>query len=369
MTEARPLAALLARPSRSQKQIVQMRDVCKSYRGARDLALHPTTLEIAEGEFFSLLGPSGSGKTTTLRLIGGFERPDSGQILLDGVDVTDAPPNRRDVNTVFQNYALFPHMSVEQNVSYPLEAKGASGPEVIRRVGEALELVEMGSFVNRLPHELSGGQRQRVALARALVGRPKVLLLDEPLGALDLRLRHQMQSVLTHLQREIGITFIFVTHDHGEALAMSDRIAVMANGRIRQIGSPRTLYYRPENRFVAAFLGNASVLDGRVSPDGMHFETADIRLALGSRAKPGPAAATFRSEAVEIGVDPAAALPNTLAAYLCEIVFQGEITELSLRVGDTVVLARVPSRSTLGLEPGHSLTLRIDPQSIVVLHE
>ncbi|CAB4880295.1 unannotated protein [freshwater metagenome] len=224
------------------------------------VAVDTVDLEIVEGEFFSLLGPSGSGKTTVLRLIAGFEMPTAGAVLLQGQDVTRLAPYDRDVNTVFQDYALFPHMTVQQNVEYGLKVKGVARVERRRRAGEMLESVRLGGYGNRQPSQLSGGQRQRVALARALVNRPKVLLLDEPLGALDLKLREEMQLELKSIQHEVGITFVFVTHDQGEALSMSSRVAVFNQGRIEQVGTPRDIYERPSSAFVAGFVGTSNFL-------------------------------------------------------------------------------------------------------------
>jgi putative spermidine/putrescine transport system ATP-binding protein len=223
-------------------------------------AVDDIDLDIAEGEFFSMLGPSGSGKTTMLRMIAGFELPSAGTVLLKGRDVTRLPPFDRDVNTVFQDYALFPHMSVAQNIAYGLRVRRVPKTERNRRVDEALASVRLGDFGARRPHQLSGGQRQRVALARALVNRPAVLLLDEPLGALDLKLREEMQVELKAIQQQVGITFIFVTHDQQEALTMSDRIAVFADGRIEQVGTPSDIYERPTTQFVAGFVGTSNVL-------------------------------------------------------------------------------------------------------------
>ncbi|GAA1667512.1 ABC transporter ATP-binding protein [Fodinicola feengrottensis] len=228
----------------------------------RTEAVRGVDLDIADGEFFSLLGPSGSGKTTVLRLIAGFELPTSGQILLDGKDVSRTAPFDRDVNTVFQDYALFPHMSVLANVEYGLKVKGVRKAERIQRAEQALETVRLPQVASRKPAQLSGGQRQRIALARALVNRPKVLLLDEPLGALDLKLRQEMQIELKKIQREVGITFVFVTHDQEEALTMSDRIAVLADGRIEQVGTPVQVYERPATDFVAGFVGTANLTTG-----------------------------------------------------------------------------------------------------------
>ena len=235
-------------------------------------------LDMPPGEFFSLLGPSGCGKTTTLRLIAGFERPDEGQILLDGVDMAQTPPHKRNVNTVFQNYALFPHLSVSDNVAFGLKYQGISKGDTRKRVGEALELVRLTGFERRRPSQLSGGQQQRVALARALVLNPEVLLLDEPLGALDAKLRKQLQIELKALQEEVGITFIYVTHDQEEALTMSDRLAVMSNGRVEQVGTPSEVYEEPRTAYVADFLGVSNLMDGRC--DGMDA-SGRARLRLG----------------------------------------------------------------------------------------
>lgn len=223
-------------------------------------AVAGVNLEIADGEFFAMLGPSGSGKTTVLRLIAGFEIPDSGKIEIAGVDVSDTPPFNRDVNTVFQDYALFPHMTVQKNVEYGLRVKGVAKAEREARALKALERVKLIGYENRKPSQLSGGQRQRVALARAIVNEPKVLLLDEPLGALDLKLRHEMQKELKELQGALGITFIFVTHDQEEALTMADRIAVFNDGQIIQIGTPIEIYEKPANEFVAGFVGISNLL-------------------------------------------------------------------------------------------------------------
>jgi putative spermidine/putrescine transport system ATP-binding protein len=225
------------------------------------VAVDGVDLEIRADEFFTLLGPSGSGKTTCLRMVAGFERPDAGRIHLGGRDVTDIPPHERDVNTVFQDYALFPHMSVGENVAYGLKVKKVEANERRRRVGEALAMVQLSGYEERRPGQLSGGQRQRVALARALVNRPRVLLLDEPLGALDLKLRQQMQHELRTLQQEVGITFIYVTHDQEEALTMSDRLAVFNDGRVEQVGAPAEVYEHPVNEFVAGFVGVSNIVE------------------------------------------------------------------------------------------------------------
>ena len=240
--------------------LIEIRNLAKSFGSVR--AVDGVDLDIHAGEFLTLLGPSGSGKTTVLRMIAGFETPDSGSIKLNGIDITYLPPYERDVNTVFQDYALFPHMDVISNIEYGLKVKGVAKDERREKALRALEQVRLSGYENRKPHQLSGGQRQRVALARALVNRPAVLLLDEPLGALDLKLRQQMQIELKELQREVGITFIFVTHDQEEALTMSDRIAVFDKGRIQQLDKPSTIYERPTNEFVAGFVGISNLISG-----------------------------------------------------------------------------------------------------------
>src|SRR5512145_2502506 len=253
-------------------------------------AVHNADLEIRDGEFFSMLGPSGSGKTTCLRMIAGFDRPTSGNIFLYGKDVSDLPPYERDVNTVFQDYALFPHMSIEDNIAYGLMVKGVPKQERYKQVDEILDLVRLPGFGHRKPSQLSGGQRQRVALARALINHPKVLLLDEPLGALDLKLRQQMQVELKAIQKRVGITFIFVTHDQEEALTMSDRIAVFRQGKIDQIGAPAEIYENPATSFVAGFVGTSNLISGEMAkritgsekmfsirPEKIHLGTADAK--------------------------------------------------------------------------------------------
>jgi len=258
-------------------------------------AVDAVTFTIADGEFFSMLGPSGSGKTTCLRLIAGFERPTEGRILLHGRDMAGVPPFERDVNTVFQDYALFPHMNVRDNVAYGLMIRKMPRAERYARAHEMLEMVKLSGLGERRPGQLSGGQRQRVALARALVNRPSVLLLDEPLGALDLKLREQMQEELKAIQRQVGITFIYVTHDQGEALAMSDRIAVFNHGRIEQIGAPAEIYDRPATEFVAGFVGVSNLIEGaaaeRILGSSRSFTVRPerIRIAASGTASPGDA--------------------------------------------------------------------------------
>jgi putative spermidine/putrescine transport system ATP-binding protein len=292
-TPTTPELAATARPVSGTVPDVRLRGLVKRFGELH--AVDHVDLEIAHGEFFTLLGPSGSGKTTTLRLIAGFETPDEGRVELRGVDVTTAPPYDRDVNTVFQDYALFPHLSVRDNVEYGLRVKRVAKAERRRRAGEALSMVRLSDFGDRRPGQLSGGQRQRVALARALVNRPQVLLLDEPLGALDLKLRQEMQLELKRIQQEVGITFVYVTHDQEEALTMSDRLAVFNEGRIVQVGLPAQVYEHPADAFVAGFVGTSNVLerdgrsftvrpekirllaDGDAAPAGLRVEAGTVR--------------------------------------------------------------------------------------------
>jgi putative spermidine/putrescine transport system ATP-binding protein len=304
------------------------------------VAVDAVDLEIPDGQFFSMLGPSGSGKTTTLRMIAGFELPTSGRIFLHGDDVSGRPPFERDVNTVFQDYALFPHMDVAENVGYGLMIRKVPRPERDRRVGDALRMVRLEAFHQRRPAQLSGGQRQRVALARALVNRPRVLLLDEPLGALDLKLRMEMQIELKAIQDEVGITFIYVTHDQEEALAMSDRIAVFNHGRIEQVGSPADVYERPATAFVAGFVGTSNLLRDAtaraiVGEDGVFTVRPEkIRLAsLSDRAEPGESSASGRiREVVYLG-------PET--RYIVALDAGGElvVTQQNLATTSTEALA------------------------------
>ncbi|MDX2170488.1 MAG: ATP-binding cassette domain-containing protein [Deltaproteobacteria bacterium] len=268
--------------ARADAPIIRIDAVRKTYRDV--VAVDHVDLEIARGEFFTMLGPSGSGKTTTLRLIAGFEKPDRGHIALDGQDVTGLPPFARNVNTVFQDYALFPHMTVAANIAYGLECRNVPRAEIAPRVQEALRMVRLEGFGERRPAHLSGGQRQRVGLARAIVNRPAVLLLDEPLGALDLKLRQEMQSELKRIQSAVGLTFLYVTHDQEEALTMSDRIAIFNHGRIVQIGTPAEIYERPVNEFVAGFVGTSNILarDGKrllLRPEKIHIAAARAAFA------------------------------------------------------------------------------------------
>ena len=306
-----------ARPSTDPPPAVSLRELHKSFE--RVHAVAGVDLDIPEGEFFAMLGPSGSGKTTVLRMIAGFERPTAGRIELGGVDVTDKAPFERDVNTVFQDYALFPHMSVRDNVAYGLRVRGMNRSERHAKAEQALESVRLAGFGDRRPSQLSGGQRQRVALARALVVRPKVLLLDEPLGALDLKLREEMQLELKALQRRVGITFIFVTHDQDEALTMSDRIAVFEAGRIEQVGSPAEVYERPATPFVAGFVGTSNLIGGEAA-----------RAILGR-----PGTYSVRPEKIHLALEPDTNVPSgqvSATGVIEQVVYAGVTTRFVVQV-------------------------------------
>ena len=280
---------------------VCLRNVVKVF--GESVAVDDITLDVHHGEFFSLLGPSGCGKTTTLQMIGGFETPTKGQILLGEQDVSRVPAYKRDVNTVFQSYALFPHLDIYENIAFGLKRRKLPKDEIQQRVSEALRLVDLPGYEKRKVSELSGGQQQRIALARALVNEPRVLLLDEPLGALDLKLRKQMQTELKRIQQDVGITFLYVTHDQEEAMAMSDRLAVMNAGKIEQCGTPRAVYEDPATRFVASFLGASNLIAGRVSA-GAGAAMAEVTLAEGQRVRVPGARITSGTTEVSVGIRP-----------------------------------------------------------------
>ncbi|QYK43501.1 MAG: ABC transporter ATP-binding protein [Paracoccaceae bacterium] len=329
-------------------------------------ALDNVSVEIATGEFFTLLGPSGCGKTTLLRLIAGFEAPTSGTIWLDGQDITALPPNRRPVNTVFQSYALFPHLTVAQNVAFGLEMLGKPRAEVTARTDAMLALVKLESMAGRRTSQLSGGQQQRVALARALAPQPRVLLLDEPLSALDLKLRKEMQIELKRLQTETGITFVFVTHDQEEALTMSDRVAVMQAGRIQQVGDPRMIYTRPVNRFVADFIGETNFLMGTTVPGGVRLDCGAVVEAQGA-AGPGRVTVAVRPEQVRLAPE---GEPGAIPATLRDLVYFGTDTHCHLVLSDGAeVVARVqsPASGDAGLSRGAAVGLRFAPGAVQVL--
>ena len=317
------------------------------------------SLTIAPGEFFALLGPSGSGKTTCLRLIAGFDQPDSGTILLDGEDVTNTPPFARNVNTVFQDYALFPHMTVAENVAYGLRVRGVAAVERAQQAAAMLDLVRLGEFGARRPHQLSGGQRQRVSLAHALINRPQVLLLDEPLGALDLKLREEMQAELKGLQQRLGITFVFVTHDQGEALSMADRIAVFSQGRIEQLDTPRQLYNRPQTVFVASFVGSANVV-GREA----------ARLLTGHDR-----AFAIRPELIDLlaAGEPAADGQVECAGEIVDVLYHGASSRLRVQVDERTTLAVARSEAAgggvQGLTTGARVRLAWRPDHAVPLQD
>lgn len=315
---------------------IELAGVSKSF-GEQEV-LRDVRLTIEPGEFFSLLGPSGCGKTTTLRMIAGFDHPDAGSVLIDGVPMDAVPPERRPVNTVFQSYALFPHLDVAANVGFGLRFTDCSRAERRERVGAALELVRMGEYASRRPHQLSGGQQQRVALARSLVLRPKVLLLDEPLGALDAQLRRTLQDELRTLHREVGITFVYVTHDQEEALTMSDRLAVMRAGRIEQVGDPKDVYDEPVTAFVADFLGLANLAKGRVVTEGV-LELGGVRLDTRTGGVPAGTRCTVLIRPERLRLKPYGS--GVLHARVEQVVFAGSVTRVRVRVGelelDTVV--------------------------------
>ncbi|MCC7275319.1 MAG: ABC transporter ATP-binding protein [Alphaproteobacteria bacterium] len=347
--------------------IVRLEGVSKRY-GAAD-AVRDVSLVVRRGEFVSLLGPSGCGKSTILRMIGGFEQPDAGAIEIDGADVVDVPPNRRPVNLVFQSYALFPHLSVFDNVAFGLRRKRLPRSEVGERTRRFLALAGLESFGDRYPAQLSGGQQQRVALARALVNQPKVLLLDEPLGALDLKLRKRMQVELKQLQREVGISFIYVTHDQDEALALSDRIAVMNQGTILQYDAGREIYDRPRTEFVANFLGEANVLRGRVlatGPAGIVEIAGKSMPATVDGARPGDAASVaIRPESLELRAEGADVLPCVVE----DRVFLGSSFVVYLRTaaGEPLMLRGFDRRQLDGLRTGEAVgvTWRADLAHVV----
>ena len=332
------------------RAVIEIDHVSKEFAGFT--AVKDANFSIAEGEFFSMLGPSGCGKTTTLRMIAGFETPTSGAIRLQGEDVSRVPPNKRDVNTVFQQYALFPHMNVWDNVAYGPRAKKLPKAEVTKRVEELLSVVRLTDFATRRPSQLSGGQQQRVALARALVNYPKALLLDEPLGALDLKLRQGMQLELKRIQREIGITFVFVTHDQDEALTMSDRIAVMNVGNVEQIGTPREIYDHPASVFVAGFIGQANLWVAKVVERNGSTTTVEVagRQLDSQNDRSGlqvGETGTFMVRPERVYIDADAAHPDrwTVEARVTELVFQGPVVRYEARLGDgSIVVAHVPAR-------------------------
>ncbi len=360
---------------RSGSPVIEIDHVTKRFGDY--LAVAEADFSIASGEFFSMLGPSGCGKTTTLRMIAGFESPTEGAIRLEGVDVSRVPPHKRNVNTVFQHYALFPHMTVWDNVAYGPRSQKKEKAEIKRSVDELLEIVRLSDFAKRKPGQLSGGQQQRVALARALVNYPSALLLDEPLGALDLKLRHAMQFELKRIQREVGITFIYVTHDQEEALTMSDRIAVMNNGNVEQIGSPTEIYDRPATVFVASFIGQANLWPGRqTGRSNRDFVEIEV-LGTTLKAKPGDttiepgghATLMVRPERVRVSIDQPTGDVATVAATVKDLTFQGPVLRLSLAApDDSTIIAHVgPEQDLPLLRPGDAVHVSWSPEASRVL--
>ncbi|MGI5322381.1 ABC transporter ATP-binding protein [Actinomadura nitritigenes] len=374
MTETQPAPAR-DDPGRAVPAI-ELTGVEKTYHayGEAVAAVRGVDLTIAQGEFFSLLGPSGCGKTTTMRMIAGFEEPTAGEVYLHGRSVTGVPANRRDVNMVFQSYALFPHMNVFDNVAFGLRRRGVAKAETRARVGEMLEIVDLTGRERRRPGELSGGQQQRVALARALVNRPRALLLDEPLGALDLKLRQAMQVELKRIQREVGITFVYVTHDQGEALTMSDRIAVMNDGLIEQLGTPREIYEHPATRFVAGFIGTSNLLGGEVAEvsgggavisygtDGrIEVPVRDgLAVAAGERLE-----LTVRPEKIGIGTDKPAGDLCRVRGTVTEVVYLGTSTNYNITTStgaDVVVFLQNATNADDIAVRGDGVWLSWDPR-------
>ncbi|MEN3539980.1 ABC transporter ATP-binding protein [Microbispora sp. ZYX-F-249] len=382
MTEiqAGPGAAVAAAPVSGDVPAIELDNVVKEYvsHGEVVRAVKGVSLAIAEGEFFSLLGPSGCGKTTSMRMIAGFEDPTQGVVRLHGEDVTNVPPNKRDINMVFQSYALFPHMNVWDNVAFGLKRKKVPDTEIKRRVGEILEVVDLVGREKRRPKEMSGGQQQRVALARALVNRPRALLLDEPLGALDLKLRQAMQIELKRIQREVGITFVYVTHDQSEALTMSDRIAVMNDGLVEQLAGPREIYERPASKFVAGFIGTSNLLSGTVQHVG--GDTAVLALGQSDRIlipADGTLSAgqtvdlTVRPEKIKIAKDRPEGDLSVVRGTVAEVVYLGtsnsyvvmlgdgaEITVFEQNANDSTITAERGDSVWLSWQPWHSYALR-----------
>lgn len=363
----------------SDRIVIQLKGIEKRYGSF--FAVEGIDLDLYEGEFFSLLGPSGCGKTTVLRMIAGFQTPTRGQVLIDGQDMADVPPNKRPTNMVFQNYAIFPHLNVLNNLAYGLRGRGISAAEISRRVEDALEMVELGGLQDRGTNELSGGQRQRVALARALIMRPKVLLLDEPLSALDKKLREQMQFEMRKLQRSLGITFIMVTHDQYEAMTMSDRIGVMSNGCLLQVDNPQTLYARPCNRDVASFIGEMNLLPARlVSENGVRM-TIDVpgfgRVEIDRNPNVSESAsdemlAGIRPEQLEIATERPGNYSATAKGTIADIAFYGENIHYHVKIEgiERPVAVSVPNYfHTVDFSQSDTVWLGVQASSIIDLGE
>lgn len=365
--------------SNDSAPIISVQNITKRF-GADVVAVDHVDLDIRQGEFFALLGPSGCGKTTLLRMIAGFEVPSDGVVLIDGQDMASVPPNRRPVNMVFQSYAVFPHMTVFDNVAYGLKIAGVSGNEIAKRVPEALELVKLGGYGPRKPDQLSGGQRQRVALARALIKRPKVLLLDEPLSALDAKLREAMQLELVHLQETVGITFVIVTHDQQEALSMANRIAVMEDGKVRQLAPPSELYENPNCRFVADFIGKMNLFEGKVAGlDGAHL-LVDIP-GLGSIPAAAPAqnsgeirgevGLAVRPEKMRLSSEQPSDGSISLSGVISEVAYYGGVSFVYLRDSEgrslSAHMQNASRQGSLPIKVGERIWCSWDPGDSIIL--
>lgn len=359
--------------------IISIRDVIKQF-GSSVIAVNKVSLDIREGEFFALLGPSGCGKTTLLRILAGFETPSAGQVLIDGDDMERVEPNKRPVNMVFQSYAVFPHMTVKQNVAYGLRVTGTPKSEINQRVQESLSRVQLEQMADRKPDQLSGGQRQRVALARALVKHPKVLLLDEPLSALDAKLREQMQIELVHLQQSVGITFVIVTHDQNEALSMADRVAVMNNGDVLQVAAPTELYEFPNCRFVADFIGKMNLFDGQVvgvkekqvlvRADPIASKIGDIAIPFGGAAQ-GEVGIAVRPEKVKLDKAEPKDEPIRLQAKVIELVYYGNESHVFLMTDSganiTVNMKNTSRNTHAGIVKDEALWVSWRPEDTLIL--
>ncbi|ATG48902.1 ABC transporter ATP-binding protein [Celeribacter ethanolicus] len=353
----------------SNKAFVSFEHVQKSYDG-ETLVVKDLNLNLAKGEFLTMLGPSGSGKTTCLMMLAGFETATHGEIRLDGRPINQVPPHKRGIGMVFQNYALFPHMTVGENLSFPLEVRGMGKSEREEKIKRALDMVQMGAFANRRPAQMSGGQQQRIALARALVFDPKLVLMDEPLGALDKQLREHMQFEIKHLHESLGITVVYVTHDQGEALTMSDRVAVFNDGRIQQLAPPAELYERPQNSFVAGFIGENNKLPGVI--EELNGDRAVVRLengekidatAVNVKAKGEKTLVSIRPERVEFKPELIPEGSHTIDAEVLEIVYMGDILRTRMKVAghDEFIVKCRNTIDQMRLEPGQRLRIGWNP--------